>query len=167
VQLYAATLASYPDNVEARANLASVYLDRAEHARASALLGESLALAPHDPMLLHLQLELLLRTGRAADALALWRAHLELLDAASDGLRLGQLLDQAGQPHDAAQAYRAALALALTPEERRFASYSLLSSLILAQRTGEARALVEQLLRADPDDPKLQLAQRLLNTRTP
>jgi hypothetical protein len=124
-RLYEASLAAHPDNLEVRANLASVYLDRARYERADALLAESLALAPDEPVLLRNRLELLLRQERAADALALWQSHPALQDDCVDALRLGQLLERAQKLDAAVSLYERALPLAEDPDQRRFALQSL------------------------------------------
>lgn len=163
--LYELTLRDHPDAIEARANLASVYLERKQYERAAALLTASLARAPSDPMLLRNQLDLLLETDRLTEALAVWRAHPELIDSCEEALRWGETLERTQQP--SAAAFARALALARTPEERKVASYDLLRALIVAHRTSEARDLTRQLLRDQPDDPNLQLTQKLLEPGVP
>jgi len=161
-RLYATTVRSYPNDLEPRVNLVSVYLERKQYAQAGALLAESLALAPNDAGLIHNQFEWLSSTGDVSGALALQDAHEILRETPGHLTRRGQLLEQLGRHDEAVEAFRRAFESASEPRDRFAAGYFYATSLVRTLRGREAARLIEQLLVEFPGREELLIAQRLL-----
>ncbi len=159
--LYSATVRNYPDNIEARANLSAVYLNRERYAQADRLLSESLRLSPHDPALIRNRFELLWRTRRAKEALAFLDAH-PSLSAPPYLIQRGKLLEQLDRHAQAAAALESALETATEPRDRLAAGYHLVTVLVRLHRRREAIQLTERLLEEFPGRKELLIAKRLL-----
>jgi tetratricopeptide (TPR) repeat protein len=159
--LYARTIQNYPSNVEARVNLAALYMDSGKHVEAEMMLTEALALAPDDPLVLANRFKLLAELGRIDEALAVQDAHPELNAPAMMFLR-GTLLLRTQRDAEAAGAFRQAFGGAVEPEERFAAGYQLAIAHVRTEHYAEAEVLIDQLLGEFPGRPELLLGKQLL-----
>lgn len=152
---YRRVLEHDPDNVRAEVNLAAIEADRGDLAGARARLERAIAAHPE----LALPRVALALRQREAGELAAAEATLRLALAAapldySANLLLGRVLGEQGRIDAARQAFAAALRV------EPHASSGLIALAALeaqADRTGEALALVEQVLLQDEDDLDAQL----------
>jgi tetratricopeptide (TPR) repeat protein len=159
--LYSATILNYPGNVEARVNLAALYLDQKQYVEAGTLLEAASQLAPNDLGVVTNRLKLLAETGKAEEALALLAAHPELKTPAAL-IERGLLLTRVGRTPEAVEALSRALEIAVQPEDRFAAGYQLAIALVQAQHYAQATLLIDRLLTEFPDRPELLFSKRLL-----
>jgi Tfp pilus assembly protein PilF len=156
--LYVATLHNDPDNVEARVNLAAIYLDERKYAQAEALLVDTAG----DYGLAVNRFKLLAETGRRKEALEFFASHSEL-NTPEALLVYARLLQHEGQHEQAAAAFRRAFERARDPETRFTAGYQLALALVRAEDYRQAETLIDQLLREFPDRPELRFSKDLLS----
>ncbi|HTU58857.1 MAG TPA: tetratricopeptide repeat protein, partial [Polyangiales bacterium] len=164
IALYEATLASYPDNTEARVNLIAAYTETGQSARAQELLQQALARTPDHPGLLKLQLLALLQNNRSAEAQAWFERHRDHVQRDPDlSLRRALLLRSLGRNAEAEQGFEHVLRIATEPDIRATAGYQLANLQVQTGRLAEAQALLGKLHRELPDNPDIKLALRLID----
>jgi tetratricopeptide (TPR) repeat protein len=161
-QLYARTLANYPDNVEALVNLSAVYVQRAAYDRAQPLLTRARRLAPHDLGVLRNQFTVLWQTEQARAALALLDSAPEVAEQPEFLLRKGMALEHVGRLHEAATTFESAFARTRAPEERFSAGCYLIAVLLRIDQRARAAAVLRALLVEFPDRSELGPLRELL-----
>jgi hypothetical protein len=148
-QLYEATLANYPDNVEAMANLAARYLATGRDADAAPLLAEARRLAPADLNVIRNSFALYARANQPQAALALLREHSALLERSEFLIREGEALQQLERFEQARASFDSAFRRAdpaIQTSEWCAAGYGLaISQLQTGATVEQVQALVEQL----------------------
>ncbi len=163
VALYARTIANYPENLEARTNLASLYRRNSRPDEAAALLEESVRLAPDNQIFIRSYFEVLAQTKSPAEAVAFAERHSRELDTAEHLFTLGKLLERLGRQGDAVDVLRRAYESARRPDERLVTGSHLALVLVRTQQKAQAATLIDELLVDHPNTEALLVAKQLLS----
>jgi tetratricopeptide (TPR) repeat protein len=162
VQLYSRTAHNYPMNVEARLNLASVFVERGQPHEAGEVLDETLRLAPANQTVVRAYFDMLSDIKPPGELLMFADRHAADLKTPELLYKRGQLLAQVQRDEDAFAFFREAFAQASDPNLRRSIGYRLIVALVHMHHTAEAAALIDRLLAEYPDHRELLDAKRIL-----
>jgi thioredoxin-like negative regulator of GroEL len=162
VQLYSRTAHNYPTNVEARLNLASVFLERGQPHEASEVLDETLKLAPTNQTVVRAYFDMLSDIKPPNELLVFAESHAADLKTPELLYKRGQLLARVHRDVDAVALFREAFAQASDPNVRRSIGYRLVVALVGTHHIAEATVLIDKLLAEYPDHPELLEAKRIL-----
>ncbi len=162
VRLYASTVRNYPENIEARLNLASMYVARERSRDAAPVLEQAVALAPANRTVIRAYFDMLGDVKPANEILDFASKHAADLDTPDLLFKRGTLLVQVERYEEALPLLRQAVENADDAKLRLAAGYRLLLALIVTDRNVEAVSLVDRLLREYPERPELLIAKQRL-----